>query len=374
MDSRFTSRAGQVAGRIGLLGLLVAALAVVGAVLSGCGQSRDVEPVAGQVDATAAAFLDTVPSLPTPAATLLPPASPTPAPTTDPALLTDNAAVQATQTAAVSPPTPPISPTLSGDATSSGDAAPPAAPLPTPYGVYSWTLKVPILMYHYISQPPADADVYRVDLSVTPDNFRQQLAWLRDNGYTAIDYYDLSLAIVGHIELPEKPVLLTFDDGYLDNYTAAFPLLQEYGYKGTFFIVTDFVDLGREGYMTWPMIEELSRAGHRIEPHSRTHPDLRDKDRDGLIWELLGSQQTIAAHIGYTPRYFCYPGGDYNAETIQLLRELEYWGAVTTANDTWHGFNERFEWGRLRIRNNTTLAEFANVLDLEGTVRGKRVE
>ena len=367
MDSRFTSRAGQVAGRIGLLGLLVAVLAVAGAVLSGCGQSRDVEPGVGQVDATAvdataAAVLDTVPSLPTPA------------PTTDPALLTDNAAVQATQTAAVSPPTPPISPTLSGDATSSGDAAPPAAPLPTPYGVYSWTLKVPILMYHYISQPPADADVYRVDLSVTPDTFRQQLAWLRDNGYTAIDYYDLSLAIVGHIELPEKPVLLTFDDGYLDNYTAAFPLLQEYGYKGTFFIVTDFVDLGREGYMTWPMIEELSRAGHRIESHSRTHPDLRDKDRDGLIWELLGSQQTIAAHIGYTPRYFCYPGGDYNAETIQLLRELEYWGAVTTANDTWHGFNERFEWGRLRIRNNTTLAEFANVLDLEGTVRGKRVE
>ena len=139
-------------------------------------------------------------------------------------------------------------------------------------------------------------------------------------------------------------------------------------------LYTSFVDLGREGYMTWPMIEELSRAGHRIESHSRTHPDLRDKDRDGLIWELLGSQQTIAAHIGYTPRYFCYPGGDYNAETIQLLRELEYWGAVTTANDTWHGFNERFEWGRLRIRNNTTLAEFANVLDLEGTVRGKRVE
>jgi peptidoglycan/xylan/chitin deacetylase (PgdA/CDA1 family) len=167
---------------------------------------------------------------------------------------------------------------------------------------------------------------------------------------------------------------LTFDDGYLDNYTAAFPLLQEYGFKATFFVVTDFVDLGREGYMTWAMIEELSRAGHRIESHSRTHPDLRDKDRDGLIWELLGSQQTIAAHVGYTPRYLCYPGGDYNEETIQMLRELDFWGAATTANDTWHGFNERFEWGRLRIRNDTTLQEFANVLDLEGTVRGKPVQ
>ena len=225
-------RAGQLAGRIGLLGLLVAGLAVVGSVLSGCGQSNDVEPVVGQVDATVTAAIATAPSLPTPAATLLPPASPTPAPTVAPALLSADDAIQATQTAAVHPPTPPVSvtPPVSG------------APLPTPFGVYSWTLKVPILMYHYISQPPADADIYRVDLSVTPDNFRQQLAWLRDNGYTAIDYDDLSTAIVGMAELPEKPVLLTFDDGYLDNYTQAFPILQRHGLNATFYVTTNCID------------------------------------------------------------------------------------------------------------------------------------
>ena len=364
MDLRDKFLSGRAA-RFGSLLLILTLLAALAAVVVGCGGSGAVEPAAiPPVGNQPGGAMATAPSLPTTAPTLLPPSSPTPAATaaaiTDPALIT-----QATQTAAAAPPTPEIA----GAATAEPPLA--TAPLPTPVGVYSWTLKVPILMYHYISQPPADADVYRVDLSVTPDNFRQQLAWLRDNGYTGIDYYDLSLAIVGHIELPEKPVLLTFDDGYLDNYTAAFPLLQEYGYKATFFVVTDFVDFEREGYMTWPMLEEMSRAGHRIESHSRTHPDLRDKDRDGLIWEMLGSQQTIAAHIGYTPRYFCYPGGDYNEVTIQMLRELEYWGAATTANDTWHGFDERFEWGRLRIRNDTTLQEFANVLDLEGTARGK---
>jgi len=377
MDSRDSSRPGHVAGRLVVLLLVVAVAATVGAMLVGCAQPRAVEPAAGQAALATLAPTDAAPSLPTPAPTLLPPASPTPAatsvlPITDPAQ-----ALQATQTAAVSPPTPPVMATPAGESLP-GPLLPsallPDAPLPTPSGVYSWTLKVPILMYHYISEPPADADIYRVDLSVTPASFRQQLAWLRDNGYTSIDYYDLTMAIVGYAELPEKPVLLTFDDGYLDNYTAAFPLLQEYGYKATFFVVTDFVDMGREGYMTWPMLEELSRAGHRIESHSRTHPDLREKTRDGLIWEMLGSQETIAAHIGYTPRYFCYPGGDYNEETIQMLRELDFWGAVTTHNDTWHGFNERFEWGRLRIRNDTTLQEFANVLDLEGTVRGKPAE
>ncbi len=352
------------ATRIGSLLLVLAVLTTAAAVGVGCGGAA-VEPAAipqpsGQTGDPPA----TAPSLPTPAPTLLPPSSPTPAATVAP-IVDPTLALRATQTAAAAPPTPEITGAAINPTTTTPE------PLPTPYGVYSWTLKVPILMYHYISQPPADADVYRVDLSVTPDNFRQQLAWLRDNGYTGIDYYELSLAIVGVTELPEKPVLLTFDDGYLDNYIAAFPLLQEYGYKATFFVVTDFVDFGREGYMTWPMLEEMSRAGHRIESHSRTHPDLRDKDRDGLIWEMLGSQQTIAAHVGYTPRYFCYPGGDYNEATIQMLRELDFWGAATTANDTWHGFNERFEWGRLRIRNDTTLQEFANVLDLEGTVRGK---
>lgn len=275
--------------------------------------------------------------------------------------------IVATQTAAAHPPTPPIiTPTLSVVET-----PPPTAIMPTPAGVYSWTLKVPILMYHYISEPPADADVYRVDLSVTPEMFRQQMAYLSDNGYTPIDLYDLSAAIVSHKELPEKPIILTFDDGYLDNYEVAYPILQEYGFTGTFFVVSEFIDQQREGYMTWPMVEEMAAAGMRIESHSRTHPDLRGMDRDRLIWEILGSQETLAAHIGYTPRYFCYPGGSYDEATIQMLSELDFWGAVTTANGVWQGFNDRFEWRRVRIRNSTSLEEFARLVDLEGTVGGK---
>ena len=238
-------------------------------------------------------------------------------------------------------------------------------------GVYSWTLKVPILMYHYISKPPEDADEYRTDLSVTPDQFREQLSYLKDNGYTTIDLYDLSQAIVSQIELPEKPIILTFDDGYLDNYENAFPVLQEFGYEGTFFVVTEFIDKQREGYMTWAMVEEMARSGMRMESHSRTHPDLRGISRERLIWEILGSQETLAAHIGYIPRYFCHPGGWYDEATIQMLQELNFWGATTTQNGSWHGFDDRFEWRRVRIRNTTSLDEFARLVDLEGTISGK---
>jgi peptidoglycan/xylan/chitin deacetylase (PgdA/CDA1 family) len=357
--------------------LLLIGIMITAGLLVSCGSANELEPIATipaadglappTADALNAPLSEPVAqTFPTPAATLSPPASPTPAPTMtlDPAAAT-NAALIATQTAAAHPPTPPIMVSATSESIVN-------EPMPTPSGVYSWTLKVPILMYHYISEPPPGSDIYRVDLSVSPASFRQQMAYLKDNGYTTIDFYELSAAIVAHTELPEKPILLTFDDGYLDNYEAAFPILQEYGFKGTFFVVTEFIDTGREGYMTWEMIEEMSQAGQRIESHSKTHPDLAMKSRDGLIYEILGSQETLAAHIGYHPRYFCYPGGTYNEETIQVLSELDFWGAVTTENGTWHGFNDRFEWRRVRMRNTTSIEEFARLVDLEGTVRGKQ--
>ncbi len=211
-------------------------------------------------------------------------------------------------------------------------------PLPTPVDVYSWTLKVPILMYHYISTPPDDADKYRTDLSVTPENFRKQMAYLADNGFETIDLYDLSLAITNKRELPPKPVIITLDDGYRDNYENAFPVLQEHGLKATFFVVTDFIDHNVRDYMSWDMVEEMSAAGMRIEPHSKTHADLTAREREDIVYEVLGSTETIAAHIGERPRFFCYPGGRYNETTLEVVAELDFWGAVTTASGDWHSY------------------------------------
>lgn len=268
-------------------------------------------------------------------------------------------------------PTPPPPPT----ATAAPDASPatplPAPPLPTPQDNVSRTLKVPILMYHYISTPPEDADVYRVDLSVEPAVFREQMAYLAANGYSTIDFYDLSLAITGKIELPPKPVILTLDDGYVDSYYNAFPILREFGFKATFFIITEFIDKGYAGYMNWAMIEEMAGAGMRMESHSKTHPDLRGQEHDYLVWQILGSQQTLAAHIGYTPRYFSYPSGYYDEATIEVLRALDFWGAVTTHSGKEHGFNDRYEWTRLRVRHTTPLPEFVDLVDPGAAVGGQ---
>ena len=218
-------------------------------------------------------------------------------------------------------------------------------------------------MYHYISVPPEGADKYRQDLAVSPNLFRQHMSYIAENGYNTVDLYDLSRAIANKQELPPRPVVVTLDDGYRDNYENAFPVLKELGLKATFFVATDFVDRGHPGYMTWDMIEEMAQEGMRFEPHSKTHPELRGKERDYIIYQALGSRETLEAHLDYRPRYFAYPSGRYDEQVIDVIAELDFWGAVTTSGGAWHSFGDRFEWGRLRVRNSTNLAEFIDLLE-----------
>ena len=247
--------------------------------------------------------------------------------------------------------------------TSTPTRTPSPTPLPTPYQSISRTLRVPILMYHYVSVPPEGADKYRTDLSVSPEQFRQQMKYLSENGYDTIDLYDLSRAVTNKQELPPKSVIITLDDGYRDNYENAFPILQEFGLEATFFLATDFIDRGLPGYMTWEMIREMADAGMRFEPHSKTHPDLTGQDREYVIYQILGSMETIEAQIGSRPRYFAYPSGRYDEQVLEIMEELDFWGAVSTDGGAWHGFEDRYEWTRLRIRNVTSLLGFIDLIE-----------
>jgi peptidoglycan/xylan/chitin deacetylase (PgdA/CDA1 family) len=224
-------------------------------------------------------------------------------------------------------------------------------------------IRVPILMYHYVSVPPEDADRYRLDLSVTPDQFAAQLAWLRDNGYTTISLDDLYLALVYGSPLPPRPVILTFDDGYTDAYDHAFRLLRQQRMKGTFFVVTDWIDAQRPGYLTWAQAREMAGAGMAIQSHSRSHPDLTNGcDYDCLVFQILGSVETIEAEIGVRPRFFCFPSGRYDAAVLDILPQIGIIGAVTTRPGTLHTNDHLLDLKRVRIRGTTTLEDFAWML------------
>jgi peptidoglycan/xylan/chitin deacetylase (PgdA/CDA1 family) len=221
-------------------------------------------------------------------------------------------------------------------------------------------------MYHYISVPPADADTYRRDLSVTPENLDAQLAWLRENGYTAITLQHLLYHLTLGWPLPEKPIILTFDDGYADAYANAFPILQKYGFVGTFFIITDRITFGDPNYATWDQIVEMHNAGMDIQSHTRTHPDLRGLSEAQLLWQILGSKEAIEARTNKQVHFFCYPSGKYDANAIRALQQYGYWAAVTTEYGATHSLDNLFTLKRIRIRATDTIETFVQKVTQHG--------
>ncbi|HID86951.1 MAG TPA: polysaccharide deacetylase family protein, partial [Anaerolineae bacterium] len=240
--------------------------------------------------------------------------------------------------------------------------APSPPPQPTPDGIRR-EVKVPILMYHHIAVPPPDADAIRRDLSVPPANFEAHLRYLAEEGYQSISLRDLLFHLAIGQPLPPKPIILTFDDGYVDNYANAFPLLKKYGFTATFFIITDFVDWGYEEYMTWDQLREMAQAGMEIEAHSRDHPDLRGKPLDYLVWQILGPKEAIEAHTGHTVRFFNYPSGRYDEEVVKVLRSAHYWGAVVISQGADHSSEQPFKLRRIRVRGGYTEKDLAWWLD-----------
>ena len=215
-------------------------------------------------------------------------------------------------------------------------------------------VQVPILMYHYVSVPPANADIYRLDLSVTPDRFATHLLALSSTGYTTISLYDLLAHLTQGTPLPPKPVILSFDDGYRDNYENAFPLLQEFGMTATFFVVTDYINEGHSAYLTWEMAREMQAAGMHIESHGRTHVNLSNRKDSFLIWQALGSLETIESELGMRPRFITYPSGHYDANTIRIFKDLDFWAGLTTIQGATHSTDDLFQLKRVRVPGTTT--------------------
>lgn len=211
---------------------------------------------------------------------------------------------------------------------------PTLTPTPTPIPLPALvpgelSLNVPVLLYHYVGDNPNPQDHARDTLSVPPQIFGEQLKTLVDNGYTSISLDELADAFEGKATLPPKPVVLTFDDGYLDFYHIAWPIVQSFRMKATVFIPTGLV--GGGAYMTWSMIEEISRSSLiTIAGHSVSHTSLLSRSNDQLAWELVESKRVLESHIGKPVTWFAYPYGFFDDRVVAELKRAGYRGAVTT--------------------------------------------
>ena len=270
-------------------------------------------------------------------------------------------------------PTPTATPTTTHTPTATRTPSPtptfthtptPTPLLPTPDGVERQA-RVPILMYHHIEKPPPGADAVRRDLSVSPKDFEEQLAYLEQEGYESITLNDLTLHLTMGKPLPPKPIIFTFDDCYANAYTNAFPLLQKYGFVGTFFLISEPVDAGDPNFLSWAEVEEMYAAGMRFEPHSYNHPDMRNRGFDFVVFQVLAPKEAIEARTGEPCRFFAYPVGRYDQFVIDVLHSADIWGAVLTEQGATHTAEDLFTLRRVRVHGGDDLSAFIRILNLD---------
>ncbi len=188
---------------------------------------------------------------------------------------------------------------------------------------------VPILMYHSCKENyPAEFS----DLYITPEALDQQISTLINKGYTFVNYYEVLAYMQGTGTLPAKPIILTFDDGYLDNYVNVFPILKKYNAKATIFVVTSALndqdieyDESKIQFMTWKQAIEMQNSGLvNIESHTHNHYDLATVSKSEVDRQLALSKQYIKAKMGKDTFIISLPFGSGNSNIVQQCKNAGY--------------------------------------------------
>ncbi len=181
---------------------------------------------------------------------------------------------------------------------------------------------VPILVYHHVRPTPAGTSAMNRQYTVTSAEFESHLKYLRDNDFTGVLLTDIRAALLEGTELPDKPVAITFDDGRLNQYDNAIPLLREYGFVATFSPFTNAI--GRPGYVTWEQLAEMRDAGHDIGSHGIFHPYMTRLGDAELQHEAGKSREVLREHLDMEIAVFSHPFGLYDERTVAVLEDSGY--------------------------------------------------
>jgi peptidoglycan/xylan/chitin deacetylase (PgdA/CDA1 family) len=213
-------------------------------------------------------------------------------------------------------------------------------------------VKIPILMYHHIRDThPKDIPMLR-NLSCPLETFQMHLQFLKERGYHTVTFREVKAYLEGEGKLPSKPVILTFDDGYDNNYWASLQL-QDYGMRGVFYVVTR--TLNTPGHLSHDQIKDMHNFGMEIGSHSIHHADLRYL----LSWKVkreIEESKKILEKILEAPLVsFCYPSGAYNAQVLKIIKKSDYWFARTTEPGISWISGKHYELRTVRIYPTTTV-------------------
>lgn len=212
---------------------------------------------------------------------------------------------------------------------------------------------VPIVFYHYIEvNPRPKDDPGRDKLLVWPSNFDSQMKYLKDNGWTTITLDDLVAAFKNPAGLPAKPIILTFDDGYTDFYTNAWPILQKYNLKATLYVLGRGPEKDANAYMSAAEIRELAQSPLiTVASHTQDHAYLKGRSELFQRYEIVRSKERLEEVTGKPVRHFAYPYGAFDDVSLKLVKEAGYETAASTIISTRNNESTRYTLRRVRIGN-----------------------
>lgn len=243
--------------------------------------------------------------------------------------------------------TPPISPRESLLPKTSVPAKINIEPAPQKAGA----LYTPVLMYHNIAEWKKPNPYV-----VSPTVFDLQMHWLKENGYTAVSYEDFYKAFAGKKKIPEKPMVITFDDGDLNQYEHAFPILKKYGFTGIFFVSTNVI--GGRNAVSWDMLKEMRDAGMEIGSHTMTHRDLIKLSAEEVARDFAGSKGILERNLGIPIEFLAYPGGSYNEAIVKATQKAGYASAVSVRRGVFHSKKDESFYSIKRVHVDNELASF----------------
>lgn len=195
-------------------------------------------------------------------------------------------------------------------------------------------MSVPVIVYHQITVTKSKDTL--CDEGIPATRFESQMRYLYEHEFETTTPDVIAESMKGLCQVNKKRVVITFDDGYLDNYEYAFPVLQKYRYSATIFLVSDCVG-GKRNWghsspvplMDWCHIREMSRYGICFQSHTCTHPDLTTLNHERVSGELSNSRKKIEDALGLSVRHLAYPFGAHNPKVMHLVEDAGYSSAFT---------------------------------------------
>jgi peptidoglycan/xylan/chitin deacetylase (PgdA/CDA1 family) len=223
-------------------------------------------------------------------------------------------------------------------------------------------VKVPIIIYHSVRPYIPGESVMQDRFDITPELFEQQLIYIRDHGYTTISPDALVLDIKAGTTTPTiKPVMLTFDDGWENQYKYAFPLLEKYHMTATFYVYTKPIDNNKLSYLSWDQLREVDAAGMTIGSHTLTHPLLKRLATADIQNEIVMSKKIIEGELKKPVFHFAQPFGYSSSEIEKIIMNAGYRTARGTYRGVYHSDADIFNLQGYFVSD--TFGEFVHILN-----------